>query len=85
MFNLGNPMFVLASRVHRFLQPFCNALGDQFPPMFLYHLFSCLSYQKNYLVKKFVKELAPSPQQLLNEQGVRRISGQQKFEVRFGS
>ena len=34
---------------------------------------------------KFVKELAPSPRQLLNGQRVRRISGLQKFEVRFGS
>ena len=40
---------------------------------------------KNYLMKKFVKELAPSPRQLLNGQGVQRISGLQKFEVRFGS
>ena len=35
---------------------------------------------KNYFMKEFVKELAPSPRQLLNEQGVRRISGLQKFE-----
>ena len=40
---------------------------------------------KNYLVKEFVEELAPSPRQLLNEQRVQRISGSQKFEVRFGS
>ena len=39
---------------------------------------------KNYLTKKFVKELA-SPRQLLNGQGVRRISRLQKFELRFGS
>ena len=36
---------------------------------------------KNYLMKKFVKELAPSPKQLLNGQGVRKISGLQKFKV----
>ena len=40
---------------------------------------------KNYLMKEFVKELAPSPRQLINGQKVRRISGLQKFEVRFGS
>ena len=40
---------------------------------------------KNYLMKEFVKELAPSLRQLLNGQGMRRISGLQKFEVRFGS
>ena len=39
---------------------------------------------KNYLTKEFVKEVAPSPRQLLNGQGVRRISELQKFEVRFG-
>ena len=36
-------------------------------------------------MKKFVKELAPSPRQLLNGQGVRRSSGFQKFEVKFES
>ena len=40
---------------------------------------------KTYLMKKFVKELAPSPRQLLNARGVQRISGLHKFEVRFGS
>ena len=40
---------------------------------------------KNYHMNKFVKELAPSPRKLLNGQGVQRISGLQKFEVRFGS
>ena len=30
---------------------------------------------KNYLMEEFVKELAPSPRQLLNGQGVRKISG----------
>ena len=38
---------------------------------------------KNYLMKELVKELAPSLRQLLNGQGVRRISGLQKFEIRF--
>ena len=38
---------------------------------------------KNYLMKEFVKELAPSPRQLLNGKGMRRISGLQKFEVKF--
>ena len=42
-------------------------------------------FVKNYLMKEFVKELAPSPQQLLNGQGVQRISELHKFEVRFGS
>ena len=32
----------------------------------------------------FVKELAPSPQQLLNGQAGQRISGLHKFQVRFG-
>ena len=36
-------------------------------------------------MKEYVKELAPSPRQLLNRQGVQRTSGLQKFEVRFGS
>ena len=36
-------------------------------------------------MKKFVKELAPSPRQLLNGQGVRKISRLQQFEVRFAS
>ena len=40
---------------------------------------------KSYLIKKFVKELAPSPWQLLNGQGLQRISGLQKFELRLGS
>ena len=40
---------------------------------------------KNYLMKEFVKELAPSPRLLLNGQGVRRISWLQKFVVRFKS
>ena len=40
---------------------------------------------KNYLMKEFVKELAPSLRQLLNGQGVQRISGLQKCEARFGS
>ena len=35
----------------------------------------------NYLIKEFVQELATSPGQLLNGQGV----GVQKFEVRFRS
>ena len=39
---------------------------------------------KTYLLKKFVKELAPTLRQLLNRQGMRRISGLQKFVVRFG-
>ena len=34
-------------------------------------------------MRKFVRELALSPGQLLNGQGVRRISGIQKFEIRF--
>ena len=41
---------------------------------------------KTYLMKMFVRELAPSPQQFLDGQGVQRISGLQNFfEVRFGS
>ena len=40
---------------------------------------------KDYLLKEFVKELAPISQQLLNGQGVQRISMLQKFAVRFGS
>ena len=36
-------------------------------------------------MKEFVKELVFSPQQLLNGQRVQRISGLQKFDVRFGS
>ena len=40
---------------------------------------------KNYIMKKFVKKLAPSSRQLLNGKGVRRISGLQKFKIRFGS
>ena len=36
-------------------------------------------------MKEFVKQLAPSPRQLLNGHGVRRISGLQKFEVRLES
>ena len=35
---------------------------------------------KAYLIKKLVKELAPSPRQILNGQGKRRIFGLQKFE-----
>ena len=35
---------------------------------------------KNYLIKEFVKDLVPSSRQLLNGQGVRKISGLQKFE-----
>ena len=40
---------------------------------------------KTYLMKEFVKELASSPQQLLNGQGMQRISRLQKFKVIFGS
>ena len=36
-------------------------------------------------MKEFVKKLTPNRRHLLNEQGVRRISGLQKLEVRFGS
>ena len=36
-------------------------------------------------MKEFVKELAPCLRQLLNGKGAQRISGLQKFEVRFGS
>ena len=35
-------------------------------------------------MRKFVKKLALSPRQLLNGQEVQRISGIQKFEVKFG-
>ena len=40
---------------------------------------------KNLPYKKFIKELAPSPQQLLNEQGVQKISRLQNLKVRFRS
>ena len=40
---------------------------------------------KNYRIKKFLEELASSPQQLLNGQEALRISREQKFEMRFGS
>ena len=40
---------------------------------------------KTDLMETFVKELASSPQQLLNGQGVQRISGLQKFQVGFRS
>ena len=36
-------------------------------------------------MKKFVKDLATSPRQLLNGQGVQRISRLQKPEVKFAS
>ena len=40
---------------------------------------------KTYLMKKFVKESASSPKELLNGQGVQKIFGLEKLEVRFGS
>ena len=43
------------------------------------------SAPKTHLILNFVKKLAPSLRQLLNEQQMRRISGLQKFEVRFGN
>ena len=40
---------------------------------------------KNYLMKEFVVELTSSPRQLLNKQGMQRISGSMKFGITFGS
>ena len=40
---------------------------------------------KTYLMKKFVRELAPSLWQLLNWQRVQRIFVLQKFEIKFGT
>ena len=39
--------------------------------------------QKTYPIEKFMKEVVPSPRQLLIGQGVRRISGLQNLEVKL--
>ena len=50
-----------------------------------YYRYNELLKLQNYLMKKFVKESASISRQFLNGQEVRRISGLQKVQVRFGS